>query len=115
MDEESLSDQEIDSTTRTVEAALRGLPEGACLTQFSLVRSGYEIPRKSSYGNPVLESFVSDRLEYLNANAGFRRIELFWCLTFEPSQSESSEAQAQRGSGRTTRRICSLAEGSQHS
>ena len=108
MDEESLSDQEIDSTTRTVEAALRGIPEGACLTQFSLVRSGYEIPRKSSYGNPVLESFVSDRLEYLKTNAGFRRIKLFWCLTFEPSQAHSLKRKPKEAAVGTVRRIAAL-------
>ena len=62
MDEESLSDQEIESRTRAVLGALRGLPEGSCLYQYSRVLSGFEIPRKPTYGDPVLDSFVNDRL-----------------------------------------------------
>ena len=71
MDEESLTDQELESRTRTIQGALRGLPEGACVYQYSRVLSGYEIPRKQTYGDPVLDSFVNDRLSYLNENAGY--------------------------------------------
>ena len=108
VDEESLTDQELEGINRSVEDALRGLPDGACLTQFSCVLSGYEIPRKASYGNPVLESFVSDRLEYLKANAGFRRVELFWCLTIEPSQTNPLERKPKEAAVSTTRRIAVL-------
>ena len=86
MDEESLTDQELESRTRTVMGALRGLPGDSCLYQYSRVLSGYEIPRKPNYGDPVLDSFVDDRLDFLNANAGFRKIDLFWVLTIEPDQ-----------------------------
>src|SRR6201999_197815 len=71
IDEESLTDQELESRVRTLEGALRGLPEGTCLYQYSRDLSGYQIPRKVTYDDPVLESFVSDRLEYLNEHAGF--------------------------------------------
>ena len=33
MDEESLTDQELEGRARLIEASLRGLPEGACLYQ----------------------------------------------------------------------------------
>lgn len=108
IDEESLTDQELEGINRSIENALRGLPEGACLTQFSCVLSGYEIPRKPSYGNPVLESFVSDRLEYLKANAGYRRVELFWCLTFEPSQANPLKRRPKEAAASTAGRIATL-------
>jgi type IV secretion system protein VirB4 len=46
LDEESLTDQELDAHLRMVEGALRGLPEGACLYQYSRVRSGFELPKR---------------------------------------------------------------------
>ncbi len=95
VDDESLTDQEIESRIRLLEGALRGLPAGSCVYQYSRVLSGYEIPRKRSYGDPVLESFVNDRLTYLNQNAGFRRIDLFWCLTFEPDRMQPSPKNAE--------------------
>ncbi len=107
-DEESLSDQEIEASTRTVQGTLRGLPEDACLYQYTRVLSGYEIPRRKSYGDPVLDSFVNDRVEYLNANAGFRRIDLFWCITFEPSTTNPLERKPKEAEGDNTRRLAML-------
>ena len=108
IDEESLTDQELESRTRTLMGALRGLPEGSCLYQYSRVLSGYEIPRKKSYGDPVLESFVNDRLEYLNTNAGFRRIDLFWCLTVEPSQTNPLDKKPKDAEADSSRRLATL-------
>ncbi|GAA3771387.1 VirB4 family type IV secretion system protein [Terriglobus aquaticus] len=108
IDEESLTDQELEVRTRAIEGALRGLPEGACLYQYSRVLSGYEIPRKETYGDPVLDSFVNDRLEYLNANAGFRRIDLFWCITFEPSETNPLNRKPKDAEADNTRRLAML-------
>jgi len=108
IDEESLTDQELDSRTRALEGALRGLPEGSCLYQYSRVLSGYAIPRKESYGDPVLDSFVNDRLEYLNSNAEFRRIDLFWCLTFEPSKINPLDRKPKYAEVDNARRLASL-------
>jgi DNA-binding transcriptional LysR family regulator len=49
LDEEFLTDQELDSHLRMVEGALRGLPEGACLYQYSRVRSGFQLPKRDLY------------------------------------------------------------------
>ncbi len=89
IDEESLTDQELESQIRLVEGSLKSLPEGACLSQYTRVRSGFELPRKVSYPHPVTESFVEDRLQFLREKAGFRRIDLHWCLTFEPAQAKT--------------------------
>src|SRR6202453_976142 len=86
MDEESLTDQELESRVRSIEASLRGLPTGSCLYQYARVLSGFDIPRQKKYSDPVTETFVNDRLMFLEKTAGFRRIDLHWCLTFEPSQ-----------------------------
>src|ERR1700679_1564918 len=60
IDEEGLTDRELESRVLTIEGALRGLPEGACLYQYSRVMSGFELPRRESYPNPVTETFVGD-------------------------------------------------------
>ena len=47
IDEEGLTDQELESRMRSIEGALRGLPEGSCLYQYTRVMSGYELPRQT--------------------------------------------------------------------
>src|ERR1700735_1837405 len=78
IDEEGLTDLELDSRMRSIEGALRGLPESSCLYQYARVISGYDLPRQVSYANPITEVFASDRLDFLNKTAGFRRIDLHW-------------------------------------
>ena len=76
IDEEGLTDQQLESEMRSIEGALRGLPEGACLYQYTRVLSGCDLPRKQQYANPVTEVFVNDRLAFLERMASFRRIDL---------------------------------------
>jgi type IV secretion system protein VirB4 len=84
VDEEGITDQELEVKIRAVEGGLRGLPEGSCLYQYMRVTSGFTIPRQSEYADPITQSFVEDRLAFLDKTAKFRRIDLHWCLTFEP-------------------------------
>jgi type IV secretion system protein VirB4 len=86
LDEEGLTDLELESRVRSIEGSLRGLPEGSCLYQYTRVISGFDLPRQSHYANEVTETFANDRITFLKAKAGFRRIDLHWCLTIEPSQ-----------------------------
>src|SRR5277367_6858508 len=74
LDEEALTDLELEARVRQVEGALRGLPEGSCLYQYTRVISGFELPRQERYRNGVTETFASDRLAFLGKNASFRRI-----------------------------------------
>src|SRR5579871_3980754 len=90
LDEESLTDQEIEARVRSVEGALRGLPEGSCVSQYLRVRSGFDLPRQT-VANPVTQVFSEGRLEFLRKTAGFRRIDLHWCLTIEPSRANAFE------------------------
>ena len=83
-DEEGLTDAELNARVRAVETGLRGLPEGSSLYQYMRVTSGFEIPRQTRYADPITQSFVDDRLEFLQKTANFRRIDLHWCLMFEP-------------------------------
>ena len=108
IDEEGLTDQELESQLRMIEGALRGLPEGACLYQYTRVRSGYELPRQLLYGNPVTHTFVTDRLEFLEKTAGFRRIDLHWCLTIEPSKVKSFEREPDENAASTSRMLAAL-------
>ena len=64
MDEEGLTDLELDSRMRSVEGALRGLPEGSCLYQYTRVRSGFHLPRQAKYSNPATDVFATDRLDF---------------------------------------------------
>jgi type IV secretion system protein VirB4 len=89
IDEEGLTDQELDARMRSIEGALRGLPEGSCLYQYTRVMSGFELPRQRQYANPITEAFAEDRRAFLGKNAGFRRIDLHWCLTLEPPKAQA--------------------------
>ena len=108
MDEESLTDQELESRVRTIAAALRGLPEGSCLYQYTRVLNGFDIPRQKKYANPVTEAFVNDRLLFLEQNAGFRRVDLYWCLTIEPPQGNPFQKRPQEKAGGNTRILANL-------
>ena len=108
IDEEGVTDLELDSRMRSIEGALRGLPEGTCLYQYTRVMSGFELPRQAKYANEVTETFASDRLTYLNEKAAFRRIDLHWCLTLEPSQAKAFARKPQENAIETSRMLADL-------
>ena len=108
MDEESLTDQELESRVRLIQAALRGLPEGACLYQYTRVLSGFDIPRQNKYDNPVTEAFVKDRINFLDETAGFRRIDLRWCLTIEPPKGNPFQKTPYEHAGENARMMANL-------
>lgn len=108
MDEEGLTDQELESQLRMIEGSLRGLPEGACLCQYTRVRSGFELPRKQHYTNSVTQVFVEDRLSFLESSASFRRIDLHWCLVLEPSKLKAFERKPEENAAATSRMLAEL-------
>lgn len=108
IDEESLTEQELDSRIRTIEGALRGLPEGSCLFQYTRTMSGYDLPRQDSYPNDVIEVFAADRLAHLAETAGFRRIDLHWCLTLEPAKLKSFQKKPQENANDNSRMLAEL-------
>src|ERR1700733_5156611 len=108
IDEEGLTDLELDARTRSIEGALRGLPEGSCLYQYSRVISGFHLPRQTKYANPTTEVFATDRLTFLEKSAAFRRIDLHWCLTLEPSKVKAFERQPDENALDTSRMLANL-------
>ena len=108
IDEERLTDQELEAETRSIEGALRALPEGSCLYQYTRVTSGCSLPRKASYANPVTQAFVDDRLKHLEGTAGFRRIDLHWCLTLEPSKAAAFARKPPEHAADTSRMLAEL-------
>ena len=52
LDEESLTDLELEAHVRSIEGALRGLPEGSCLYQYTRVMSGFDLPTQASTRTP---------------------------------------------------------------
>jgi type IV secretion system protein VirB4 len=108
LDEEGLTDQELEAEMRSIEGALRGLPEGSCLYQYTRVMSGFDLPRKEHYANPVTQVFVDDRLGFLEKTAGFRRIDLHWCLTLEPPKAAAFAHQPKEHAADTTRMLSDL-------
>jgi type IV secretion system protein VirB4 len=108
LDEEALTDLELEARVRQVEGALRGLPEGSCLYQYTRVMSGFDLPRQKRYANEVTETFASDRLSHLDKTAGFRRIDLHWCLTLEPSKVKAFERKPQENAVDTSRMLSDL-------
>jgi type IV secretion system protein VirB4 len=108
IDEEGLTDQELEAEMRTIEGALRGLPEGACLYQYTCVMSGFDLPRKEHYANPITQVFVDDRSSFLEKTAGFRRIDLHWCLTLEPPKANAFACKPNEHAADTTRMLADL-------
>jgi type IV secretion system protein VirB4 len=108
LDEEGLTDLELESRVRTIEGALRELPEGSCLYQYTRVMSGFDLPRQAKYANPMTEVFASDRLNFLNQTAAFRRIDLHWCLTLEPSKLKAFERTPKDNAVETSRMLSDL-------
>ena len=108
IDEEGVTDQGLEAQMRSIEGALRGLPEGACLYQYTRVMSGFNLPRKAQYGNSVTQVFVDDRLSFLNQSAGFRRIDLHWCLTLEPPKAAAFTRKPKEHDTDTTRMLADL-------
>jgi type IV secretion system protein VirB4 len=84
LDEECLTDQELNSHLSMVEGTLRSLPQDACLYQYSRTRLGFDLPRIERYPYVLTDVIVGERLRFLEAEAGFRRRDLHWCLTIEP-------------------------------
>ncbi len=108
LDEEALTDLELEARVRQVEGALRGLPEGSCLYQYTRVMSGFDLPRQKQYRNEVTETFASDRLAHLDRTAAFRRIDLHWCLTLEPSQAKAFQRKPDENAADTSRMLSDL-------
>jgi len=108
IDEEGLTDQELDARMRSIEGALRGLPEGSCLYQYTRVLSGFDLPRQQRYDNPVTQVFVDDRLAFLERTAGFRRIDLHWCLTLETPMAKAFTRKPQEHAADNSRMLAEL-------
>ena len=108
VDEEGLTDQELEAEMRSIEGALRGLPEGSCLYQYTRVISGFDLARKEHYANAVTQVFVDDRLAFLEKTAGFRRIDLHWCLTLEPPKATAFARKPREHTTDTTRMLADL-------
>src|SRR5215471_4525504 len=89
IDEEGLTDLAVKDAIARVHDTLQNLPDGARLYQYVRVRQGYDIPTKGDYDNPIVTGLVGDRRCFLHEHAQLRRIELFWCLTIEPSANQS--------------------------
>ena len=108
LDEESLTDQELDAHLRMVEGALRGLPEGACLYQYARVRSGFQLPKRDLYPYLMTDVIVGERLRFLEQEAGFRRMDIHWCLTIEPSKVKAFDREPKENAPATSRMLGQL-------
>jgi type IV secretion system protein VirB4 len=108
IDEEGLTDLELDSRMRSIEGSLHGLPDGSCLYQYTRLMSGFDLPRQEKYANDITEVFASDRLTLLEKTAGFRRIDLHWCLTIEPTKKSAFEREPKAEATDTSRMLAEL-------
>ncbi len=93
-----------------IEGALRGLPEGAASISTRECARAFDLPRQTRYANPVTHVFVEERLDFLEQTAGFRRIDLHWCLTIEPSQVKAFERKPEENAAQTSRMLAESAE-----
>jgi type IV secretion system protein VirB4 len=56
----------------------------------------------------VIEVFVNDRLAFLEKTAGFRRIDLHWCLTLEPAKLKTFEQKPKENAHDNSRLLAEL-------
>ena len=108
LDTESLTDEEIQAHLLTVEGTLRGLHEGFCLYEYARVMQGFDLPRQSRYASPVTEAFVSDRHIFLAETAGFRRIDLHWCLMLQAPKGNPLASAPREQASESSRRLAEL-------
>ncbi len=108
IDDEGHTDEELEARVHSIEGALRGLPEGSCLYQYTRIVTGFDLPRQLTYENPVTEEFVNDRLTFLDNTAKFRRISLFWCLTIEPPITNIFRKTPRENANENARRLAEL-------
>jgi type IV secretion system protein VirB4 len=108
IDEEGLTDQELDARMRSIEGALRGLSEGYSLYQYARVMSGFDLPRQARYADPVTQVFSDDRIAFLERTAKFRRIDLHWCLTLESSNVKAFQRKPKENAADTSRMLAEL-------
>ena len=103
-----MTDQELEAEMRSIEGALRGLPEGSCLYQYTRVMSGFNLPRKEHYANPVTQVFVDDRLAFPRKVGGLPQDRLHWCLTLEPPKANAFARKPKEHAADTTRILVDL-------
>jgi len=70
--------------------------------------SGCDLPRQRKYANPITQVFADDRLAFLEKTAGFRRIDLHWCLTLEPPKVKAFELRPKTNAAETSRLLVEL-------
>jgi hypothetical protein len=70
--------------------------------------SGFDLPRQRQYANEITRAFATDRLAFLDKNAAFRRIDLHWCLTLEPSQAKAFQRKPNENAADTSRMLSDL-------
>lgn len=112
LDDEGLTDDAVADALKRVEGAFKGLPESGRVYQYVRVRRGFEIPVEKVCENPEVQQALDDRMAFLEQNADFRRIELFWALTVEPANTNSfaSKAISPEQYGRQTALLISQVE-----
>jgi type IV secretion system protein VirB4 len=112
IDDEGLTDDLVADAFRRAEGAFRSLPENGRVYQYTRIRKGFDIPRQKVYGNPDIESAITNRQAFLERTADFRRIELFWAATVEPEQRNSfaSKRLSPEQYARQTARLISQAQ-----
>ncbi|HWT66685.1 MAG TPA: hypothetical protein VN151_11275 [Terracidiphilus sp.] len=66
------------------------------------------MPRKMQYENPLTQVFVDNRLSFLDKTAGFRRIDLHWCLTLEPPRAAAFARKPTEHAADTTQMLVDL-------
>src|SRR5260370_38293021 len=93
---------------RSSEGVLRALPENSCMHEYNSVSSGFDLPRQDKYTNPITQVFADDRLAFLEQTAGFRRVDLHWCLTLEPSKVKAIELKPQKNAAGTSQRLADI-------
>ncbi len=105
IDEEGLTDQELDPGCGRLKARCAGFPKDRASTSTPASYRVLIFLVRSSTTIPVTQVFADDRLGFLEQTAGFRRIDLHWCLTIEPSKVKAFEQKPKENAADTSRML----------
>jgi type IV secretion system protein VirB4 len=89
IDGEGLTREHLDSISGRVSRALRSLPDGSTLYQYTLKRRGFPIPAGT-------DARQRERAAFLDANARFGELALFWCVYVPIGRIRKAQEREQR-------------------
>jgi type IV secretion system protein VirB4 len=109
IDPETRPREVLDSVSRRLTEALRDLPAECSLFQYAIKQRGFRLP-DAEHERKDVRTVLQDRIDYLNAHAGFGTVELVWCLYVAPPSRKIKPARRESHMASLRRRLVRVAD-----